>query len=136
MVRKAKAIALDSWSVLAYLGGDDAGQSIADLLVESQQSGREVLIASTSMGEIWGVLARQVSETDADRAIRELGQLGIEIIDVTFAMARSAAQMQLTSRLSYTSCLDAALAKERKVELVTGDKHFGSLQNEIRIRWI
>jgi len=35
--------------------------------------------------------------------------------------------------MSYADCFAAALAKQRRVELVTGDKEFKQVEKEIRI---
>jgi predicted nucleic acid-binding protein len=38
--------------------------------------------------------------------------------------------------MSYADCFAAALAKERKSDLVTGDKEFKQVEGEVSIRWL
>ena len=40
------------------------------------------------------------------------------------------------NKLSLADCFAAALAKERKAELVTGDPEFKPLDHEIKIGWL
>jgi hypothetical protein len=37
---------------------------------------------------------------------------------------------------SATGCFAAALAKQRRAELVTGDPEFGKLEDEIAVHWL
>jgi len=38
--------------------------------------------------------------------------------------------------VSYADCFAAALAKDRKAELVTGDREFKQVEGEGSIRWL
>jgi predicted nucleic acid-binding protein len=38
--------------------------------------------------------------------------------------------------MSYAGCFAAALAKLRKVELVTGDEDFKQVEGEVKVLWI
>jgi predicted nucleic acid-binding protein len=38
--------------------------------------------------------------------------------------------------MSYADCFAAALAKTRKAELVTGDREFKQVENDVRVRWL
>jgi predicted nucleic acid-binding protein len=39
-------------------------------------------------------------------------------------------------KTSYADCFAAALAKDRKSDLVTGDKEFNQVEGEVSIRWL
>lgn len=136
MARKSKALVLDSWAVLAYLGDESAGQAVADLIVEAQEKGHPLYLSVVNAGEIWYILAREVSETEADKAIAELRGLGIELVEVDWQMVRVAATFKVKGKMSYADCFAAALAKEKKADLLTGDKEFKQVQDEISIRWL
>jgi len=136
MARKSKALVLDSWAVLAYLGDESAGQAVADLIVEAQENSHPLYLSVVNAGEIWYILAREVSETEADKAIAELRGLGIELVEVDWQMVRVAATFKVKGKMSYADCFAAALAKEKKADLLTGDKEFKQVQDEISIRWL
>ncbi len=136
MSRKPKALVLDSWEVLAYLEDEGAGQKVADLIADAHEHGIPLLMTVVNAGEVWYILAREVSETEADKGVDGLRQLGIEFIDIDWKLSRLAGAYKSRHRMSYADCFAAALAREHKAELVTGDKEFKQVESDIKVRWL
>lgn len=136
MSRKPKALVLDSWAVLAYLGGEASSPEVADLIANAHEDRTPMFMSIINAGEVWYILAREVSETQADAALADLTGLGIQFIDADWQLTRMAGTFKAHHRMSYADCFAAALAKERKAELVTGDKEFKQVEGDIRIRWL
>lgn len=136
MARKPKAFVLDSWAVLAYLQAETAGQKIADLIADALEQGIPLLMSVVNVGEVWYIFAREISEAEADKAVESLRHLGIEFVDVDWKLARQAAAYKANRKMSYADCFAAALAKEHKAELITGDKEFKQVESEVQIRWV
>ena len=134
--RKPKALVLDSWAVLAYLGDESSGQAVADLIASAHENRVPMCMSIVNVGEVWYILAREISEAQADKAVTDLSNLGIELVDVNWSLARAAGTFKAHHRMSYADCFAAALAKERKSELVTGDKEFKQVETEITVRWL
>ena len=136
MSRRPKAIVLDSWAVMAYLEDESSAQKVAELIGDAHEHGIPLLMSVVNAGEVWYILAREVSEAEADKALHDLRQLGIEFQDVDLKLARLAGGFKAKHRMSYADCFAAALAREHKAELVTGDKEFKQVESDIRIRWL
>ena len=136
MPRKPRALVLDSWAVLAYLGGEATGQEVADLITSAHENRTPMYMSIINAGEAWYILAREISEAQADAALTDLTGLGIELIDVDWPIARIAGTFKARYRMSYADCFAAALAKDRKSDLVTGDKEFKQIEGEVSIRWL
>jgi predicted nucleic acid-binding protein len=51
-------------------------------------------------------------------------------------LAKKAAELKASRKMSHADCFAAALAKLRKAELVTGDKEFKQVEGEVKILWI
>lgn len=136
MARRPKAIVLDSWAVMAYLEDESSAQKVADLIGDAHEHGIPLLMSVVNAGEVWYILAREVSEAEADKALHELRQLGIEFQDVDMKLARLAGGFKAKHRMSYADCFAAALAKEHKAELVTGDKELKQVEGDIHVRWL
>lgn len=136
MARKSKAFVLDSWAVLAFLQAEAAGQKIADLIGDALEQGVPLLMSVVNVGEVWYIFAREISEAEAEKAIESLRHLGIEFIEVDWKLARQAAAYKANRKMSYADCFAAALAKENKAELVTGDKEFKQVESEVQVRWV
>jgi len=136
MPRKPKALVLDSWAALADLGGEASGQEVADLITGAHENRTPMYMSIVNAGEVWYILAREISEVQADGAITDLTGLGIEMIDADWRLTRMAGTFKARHRMSYADCFAAALAKDRKSDLVTGDKEFRQVEGEVSIRWL
>ncbi|MEY4200495.1 MAG: hypothetical protein RLZZ265_2235, partial [Verrucomicrobiota bacterium] len=68
----------------------------------------------------------------------DLATLPIDVVGVgdDLKLARLAAQFKATHKMSLADAFAAALAKEKKAELVTGDPEFKALEKEIKIHWL
>ena len=136
MPRKPKAIVLDSWSVLAYLEDEPAGECVAEIIADACEQGSALMMTLVNAGEVWYIIAREASEKEADSSIAELKQLGIEFVAVDWKLARQAALFKSKHKMSFADCFAAALAKERGGEVVTGDYEFKQVEGEIKIHWL
>lgn len=136
MARRPKAVVLDSWAVMAYLDDERAGSEVAKVIADSHERETPLLMTTVNAGEVWYILAREISEADAERAIADLKQLGIQFVDADWSLVRVAAGFKARHRMSYADCFAAALAKNQKADLLTGDKEFQQVQNEVRISWL
>jgi len=136
MARKAKALVFDAWSVLAYFEGGPAGQQIADILADAHENATPMMISVVNAGEVWYILSRETSETEADSSIEELQRLGVQFIDADWKLAREAARFKAKNKMSLADCFAAALTKENKADLVTGDQEFKQVESDMRIAWL
>jgi ribonuclease VapC len=136
MPRKPKALVLDSWAALAYLGDEASAQAVADLITNAHENRIPMVMSVVNAGEVWYILSREISEAQADSALTDLTGLGIELIDVDWPLTRVAGAFKARHKMSYADCFAAALAKDRQSELVTGDKEFKQVEGEISIRWL
>lgn len=136
MARRPKAVVLDSWAILAYLEDEASSQRVADILADAHEHGTALLMTTVNAGEVWYILAREISEAVAEQAINDLKQLGIEFIDADWPLTRAAAGFKAKYRMSYADCYSAALALTHKAELVTGDKEFKQAETAIKIHWL
>jgi predicted nucleic acid-binding protein len=136
MARRPPAIVLDSWAVLAYFGDEPAGKTVSDLISDSREHDVPLMMSVVNVGEVWYITAREISESDADAAVESLRKMGIEFVEADWPLARLAGAFKAKHRMSYADCFAAALAKTRKAELVTGDREFRQLADELRIRWL
>ncbi|MBM3839772.1 MAG: PIN domain-containing protein, partial [Verrucomicrobia bacterium] len=66
----------------------------------------------------------------------ELQAAPIDFHSADRALADTAADFKARFKLSLADAFAAALAKEKKAELVTGDPEFKALEKEIKINWV
>jgi ribonuclease VapC len=136
MARRPKALAFDSWAVLAYLGDEASSQEVADLIAGAHENRVPMCMSTVNAGEVWYIVAREISETEADKAVADLVGLGIELVDATWPLTRIAGGFKARHRMSYADCFAAALAKDRKADLVTGYKEFKQIEGDVSVHWL
>jgi ribonuclease VapC len=127
---------LDSWAVLAYLEDEDAAAKVADLIADAHDERIPLLMTVVNAGEVWYIVARQTSAADADGSIKQLRDLGIEFVDADWGLAKDAGYFKSKNKMSFADAFAAALAKQRKAHLATGDQEFKQVENEVTINWL
>ncbi len=87
-------------------------------------------------GEVYYITLRETGQQGADEVAHLIATLPIHIVPADLELAKQAAIFKASKKMSYADCFAAALAKQRKVELVTGDKEFQQVQGEVKILWL
>ena len=136
MPRKPKSIVLDSWAVIAYLEGEPAAKRVADHIADAHEESIPLFMSVINAGEVWYIIAREASVSDADRSITELRHLGIEFVDADWTLAHEAGGFKSKYKMSYADCFAAALTKQKKALLLTGDSEFKQIEPQITIDWL
>lgn len=127
---------LDSYALMAFFEDEPGADFVRELIRKSVESDVNLLMTVVNLGEVWYSIARNNSPEIADQYIHEIKGMGIEIVEVDWALTRQAAVFKAEGNISYADCFAAALAKLKKAELVTGDREFKSLDGEIKIAWL
>lgn len=136
MPRKPKAIVFDSWAIIAYLEGEPAAERVADHIADAHDDDIPLFMSVVNAGEVWYIIAREASVSDADRSILQLRQLGIEFVDANWPLAHEAGGFKSKYKMSFADCFAAALAKQKKAVLLTGDREFKQVESQVTIDWL
>lgn len=127
---------LDAYAVMAFFENEPGADAVRELLSQGAADKTRLLMSVVNLGEVWYSIAREYSRQKADACVREMEAMPIELIDADWEQSYQAAKFKVSGPLSYGDCFAAALAKTKTAELVTGDKEFKSLGNEIKIHWL
>ena len=127
---------LDAYALMAYLEKESGYEKIKDLFVKATESGKDLLMTTVNWGEVFYILIRDYGFDEAEKIQRFIETFPIEFIPVDLVLSKQAALIKATKKLSYADCFAAALAKLHKGEVITGDKEFRVMENEIKISWI
>jgi ribonuclease VapC len=71
-----------------------------------------------------------------EEAAKILQGLPIDFHSTSRPLADTAADFKARFKMSLADAFAAALAKEKKAELVTGDPEFRALEKEIKVNWL
>lgn len=133
---KAKAIVLDTWSIMAFLEDEPASERVEAIITEAHEAGIPLLMTVVNVAEVWYIFARDSSAKEADQGVSELKQLGIEFVEADWELSLEAAKFKARHKMSLADCYAAALAKSSQADLITGDHEFKQVEAEIKIDWM
>ena len=118
------------------LHDEPAGEQVETIIADAREIGIPIFMSVVNAAEVWYITARRRSEADADSGIHVLSEFGIHFVEADWNLAKDAGYFKSRNKMSFADCFAAALAKQRKASLVTGDKEFKQVQTEITIDWL
>ena len=127
---------LDAHALLAFFRGEDAGVPVRELLHKAARADRPLHMTEVNYAEVKYMLLKKDGTKAWEQAADVLKSLPIEFHPATRALADTAADFKARFKMSLADAFAAALAKEKKAELVTGDPEFKALEKEIKINWL
>lgn len=127
---------LDAHALLVFLEKEAGYEKVEQSFVAAVEKNKYLLMSSVNFGEVYYIVLRECGQNKAHEIEKVIRTLPIEIIDVDMQLAREAARIKANHKLSYADCFAAALAKLHKGEVITGDKEFKTVENEIKIVWL
>lgn len=127
---------LDAHGLLVFLEKEAGYEKVEQFFVAAVEKDRYLLMTSVNFGEVYYIVLRECGQDKAHEIEKIIMTLPIEIIDVDIQLAKEAARFKAVHKISYADCFAAALAKLHKGELITGDKEFKSIENDIKISWL
>jgi len=130
------ATVLDSFALLAFLRGEDGGGKVRQLLEKASERDQPLHMTEGNYTEVKYIVVRKEGRERWARIAADLPALPLEFRAITRSLADIAADFKAQYRISLADAFAAALAKEKKAELVTGDPEYKLLEGEIRIKWI
>ena len=131
-----KRYVLDSYALIACFEGEDGAQTVASIFKDALANKAEINVCVVNWGEIYYIALREGGEERAELYKSTIAKYPITIDDATKELTLQAARYKAYHKLSYADAFAVALAKLQKAELVTGDKEFRPMENEIKIHWI
>ena len=133
---KAAVRVLDSYSLLAYIEGEAGAEQMIEIFRVARDSGRSLFFSVVNWGEVYYLTMREAGRERAGEVAHLISTLPIQIVPADLDLTRQAAELKSKHRMSYADCFAAALARQRKAELVTGDRDFRQVEGEVKILWL
>ena len=131
-----EAYVLDSFAVLALLGGEPGGEDVAHLLQRAQEGEVRLLMTWVNVGEVAYIVERRWGRGRLHHMLATLEGTALEVVPVGREVTLAAAHIKAEHPLAYADAFAAALALRRGATLVTGDPEFRPLEHTLRIHWL
>ena len=131
-----KRAVIDSYTVLAFLFKEKGHEKVLGLFEWAAKNNKTHLVSTVNWAEIRYIVQRRTNAKRWFDVRNKLLGLPIEIIDSDQSLAELAGEFKATNKMSLADCFAAALAKQRKMEIYTGDPEFRTVETEIKIHWL
>lgn len=131
-----KTLVLDSHPLIKYFEREENWEQVAEILQEASEDKCHLLLSVVNWGEIYYITHREYGQEYAEKVLDALRHMPVELREVDAEVTLEAARLKVPGGLSYADCFAAALARKKKCELVTGDREFKQVENDVKIRWI
>jgi predicted nucleic acid-binding protein len=127
---------LDSHALLALFRDESGADLVRRLLEKAAEKDVPLHMTEVNYAEVQYIVRRREGEAAWSAIAQELQAAPIEFHPATRSLADLAAGFKARYKLSLADAFAAALAKEKKAELVTGDPEFKALEKEIKVHWL
>lgn len=127
---------LDGFALIAYFRDEPGAETMENLLVSAGKQDSPVHMTEVNYAEVKYSIVKKDGEAAWEQAAKIMQGLPIDFHSTNRALADKAADFMSRFKISLADAFAAALAKEKKAELVTGDPEFKPLQKEIKINWL
>jgi predicted nucleic acid-binding protein len=127
---------LDSFALLAYLGGEAGEGRVNEILHETSRGDNRTLMSLINLGEVVYITERERGLAKAQEALAIIEQLPIEVLSVDRQVVLGAAHVKANYPVAYADAFAITAAQANDGVLVTGDPEFEAVKDFVRIEWI
>ena len=127
---------LDSWALLCYLEREAGFEKIIQVFEEAVKNSQPLFMTVINWGEVYYQVVRRYGDDRAVEIEKVIDTFPLDLVPIDRDLTRAAARFKAAKKMAYPDCFAAALAKNQKADLYTGDPEFQAVENEIRIVWL
>jgi ribonuclease VapC len=127
---------LDSFALIAYFRDEPGAEAVENLLVTAGKKDSPLHMTDVNYADVKYSIVKKDGVEAWREAAKILQGLPIDFHSTNRALADAAADFKARFRMSLADAFAAALAKEKRSELVTGDPDFKALEKEVKVVWL
>jgi predicted nucleic acid-binding protein len=127
---------LDSYAILAFLHKEQGHETITSLLEQAIEKDKTLFIAAPNWAEVRYIVERRFGAAQWEEIRAKLLGLPLRVVDADRELAEEAGAIKAGHAMSLADCFAAALAKDKKAKLYTGDPEFKTVEREVSIIWL
>jgi predicted nucleic acid-binding protein len=131
-----KTTVLDASALLAMFFGQSGMEQVRDLFHKAAEADKSMFISAVNWAEVLYKLERKHGKEGLETARHFELTMPLDVAPLDRELAESAAHLKNEYDLGLADAFAAALAKNKKAELVTADHEFKSVEREIKINWL
>jgi ribonuclease VapC len=121
---------LDSFALIAYFRDESGAEAVERLLVSASKRDSQLHMTDVNYAEVKYSIVKKDGAAAWAAAAKVLESLPIDFHPTTRVLAGTAADFKARFKLSLADAFAAALAREKKADLVTGDRSLSRLNRK------
>jgi predicted nucleic acid-binding protein len=129
-------LVLDSYALLAYLGGEPGRYRIREALAAAKDGKCRLLLCTINLGEVLYMTERRRGFEAAQNVQALIESLPIEILDATRKLVLNAAHIKANHPISYADAFVVALAQGERGTILTGDPEYRAVEEIVEVEWL
>ena len=126
-----KRVVLDASAVMTFFENRRGADKVEDLIQQAFAGKVQLLMSLINWGEVFYAVWRTQGQAVAEAKILFLGQIPLEVVAPDMALTKIAASFRAKHKLPYADAFAAALAVERKAEVLTSDTDFECMKGTV-----
>jgi predicted nucleic acid-binding protein len=127
---------LDSFALLAYLGGEAGEARVKAVLTDADRGLCETFLSIINYSEIIYIAEREQGLNAARKAIAAVDQLPITVLPADRELTFAAAHVKAQYPISYADAFAIAAAQQTGATILTGDPEFRNVEHLTHIEWL
>lgn len=131
-----KALVFDASALLALLFDEPGAEAVEALMHRASEKDQPMLMSAVNWAEVcYRVEGKRGAEALA-QAKAFATNTPVVVVPADRELSEAAAAYKAAEQLGLADAFAAALARNRKADLVTADREFKSVENEIKVIWL
>jgi predicted nucleic acid-binding protein len=131
-----KNYVFDSFAMIAFFEDEPGAERVEEVLRELFAKKARGWMSVINWGEVYYCTYREQGFGRAKDVVSRLADYPIEVVDADQNLTQEAANLKGKYKVAYADCFAAALARQKKAEILTGDPEFKKFKEKLQINWI
>ena len=127
---------LDSFAVLAYLRGEQAGKQVREVLDLAKSGECRIMFSIINLGEVVYLIERRNGLTRAQEILILLQHEPIDFVEADRASILAAAHIKANYPNSDADAFVVAAAQAYSGTVLTGNQEFQAVENLVSVEWL
>lgn len=127
---------LDSYAILAYLGGEEGSRRVSEILSSVASRSTEAYLSIINLGEVLYITERERGLARAQETLAMIEQMPVVVLPATREVVFAAAHIKAQYPVAYADAFAVAAARSRNATVLTGDPEFEAVGEAVAIDWI
>ena len=136
MSDKGDVFVLDSYAVLAYLGGESGQKRVQEVLQQTIDGRSKAVLTLINLGEVAYIVERTQGLVRAQEALGLIEQLPVEILPADKDLVLAAAHIKANYPLAYADAFTVAAGLRTGGIILTGDPEFETVTDLVQVEML